>query len=279
MSTSAIVAGSILALVCVACSGKVTSEVANPDAGGGGLASPGDGRPDGGTGGGQNSPDGPGVPPSDAPGPPGVGRKDAGGPPSTGTDSGAPTGPCAPVDVTAFAPTWKSPVPRQHACTQVQIDAFLTGCLGSTATAQTCAPFQAGAPGYACGKCIATPDTAPHYGALIDHNGYLVPNVAGCVAAATGDTAGTGCGGKILALDQCQAAACKANCPISDNASLAALNMCTTAASDVGGGCAAFATAAECGRGLADAGGTAASCLSGLSFEESYNRIVPIFCL
>lgn len=208
--------------------------------------------------------------------------KDSGGTTTTEGGTTKDSGPavtCAPGDVAGFTAKWKAPRAHKDACSQVQIDTYLTACLGSTSSAAKCAPFQMGA-GKVCGDCISSKDTDATLGALISHGGYVVVNVAGCVALADNDLTGARCAGKLLARDQCAAAACAANCPVTDDASLTELGACTDVADGAGGGCETHATAAvSCAAGLNEAGGAAATCLGNADFESSYGVTVPIFCL
>jgi hypothetical protein len=254
---------SAMAAVAAACSGTVARVNEIPDGGGGiGIV-----LPDAGT----TTDRGPG---SGQAGSADSGTPDSGIPTAPSDDSS--TGTCAAADVASFVPSWKPPKAHADACTQAQIDAYLQDCLGSAATSQTCAPFQSGA-GRTCAQCILSHSTDPQLGPLVSDGNYVTANIAGCIALATHDSTGAGCGGKLEAIQQCESAACTANCPVTDDASEQALNDCTEA-SDTGG-CATYAAAAECVNVL-DAGTAVARCLSGQSvFETGYAAIVPIFCL
>jgi hypothetical protein len=127
----------------------------------------------------------------------------------------------------------------------------------------------------ACVSCILTQDTASTYGPIVVHKGTIEVNVSGCLALATNDPNGTGCAGKVLAASECKSAACAANCPVTDDSSFELEKVCEAAAA--AGTCKTFADAA-CQDGLIEAGGQAAECLSGQSFDDQYNWIVPMFC-
>ena len=196
-------------------------------------------------------------------------------------DPNAPDAPdpagCAPGDVGSFRPAWKPSTPLgQHACTQVLIDGYLRSCLGSSATVATCAPFQTGA-AQRCAACIATPSTSARLGPLVEHRAFVTANVAGCLAAVQSDPTGSGCSGAVQAAEQCAAASCEARCQTFGMPSLSALESCEKAAA--AGVCAGYATAANCADDLQDAGGSAAECIVGGSFETWYAAVVPKFCL
>lgn len=202
----------------------------------------------------------------------GTQANDSGTGASTADASSAST--CAPADVSTFTAAWKGPTAlAQHKCTQAQIDAYYTDCLASTATNATCAPHGTG-PDLPCSQCILTPDTAATLGPIIEKEGLVNANIAGCIAAVQSDTAGTGCGGKVQATSQCDDKACGANCPVTDDTSFKAYQQCVSDAEM--GGCASYVTAAACTMSLT---GAAATCVSGMTFQDTYNAIVPKFCL
>jgi hypothetical protein len=187
---------------------------------------------------------------------------------------------CTPADESGFVPKWHPPAPRQAACTQAQIDAFHACLKTSSPNDPACAPFQGTnetPANKACAACIQTPDSAANYGPLIAHAGSVELNIAGCLAEATSDPNGTGCAGKYQASTQCLSSACLPNCPIADTASFTAEQSCESAAA--AGTCTPFADAAKCTNALSEAGGAAAQCLGGQTFDDAFNAIVPIFCL
>jgi hypothetical protein len=209
---------------------------------------------------------------------PDSGKKDSGGTGSDGGGTDADTTSCvALTSVSGFTPKWTPPAAHQDVCSQQNIDDFRKFCLG-TGDANACNSFLATATGKACAQCILTSPTAAALGPLVDHSkdqGFVSLNTAGCIALATGDTTANGCGAKVLALSQCDDAAC-VNCKVTDDASLALLNQCTQDAE--GAACASYAGPAGCADQLAEAG-TASQCFGGTDFDSGYNSIVPIFCL
>jgi hypothetical protein len=187
----------------------------------------------------------------------------------------------SPADVPGFTPRW-TPATHQPLCTQEQIDEFgvclATGFNGVT-TAERCAPFRSGGSASACAACLATADTALVLGPIIDRSGVLELNVAGCLAIAEGKLDGSGCGGKYQAMEQCEEAACRAQCPLTDRTSLQLYDRCLLAAADDPQICKSYATAAKCASEVQDAGGRGAGCVNFRAFDDWYARIAPMFCL
>jgi hypothetical protein len=207
-------------------------------------------------------------------------------PPPPGDDSGQPgddssTTTCAPGSTAGFKPTWKPPAPHQNICTQSQIDGFFTGCIKTGSTNQTCAPYGTNgtAANQACAKCLITAQTASSYGALIDKSGVVEVNIAGCLAIAEGKIDGSGCAGKLQAGSQCDDAACKVNCPVTDDASFKLYQQCTQTADQDANLCGSYATAAQCADVIVEGGTAGASCLQGQTFDDLYAAVAPVFCL
>jgi hypothetical protein len=184
---------------------------------------------------------------------------------------------CQPGDVRTFQPSNYHPAAAasQGACLVSgrgdRIQQFYDACLGSGATSDACMSFRTYHP--ACANCIVTPDSAEHYGPLIDHHGFLAMNVAGCLELAV--PGALSCAKSVQALSGCDLAACEANCRVSDVKSLADYDTCTSVAD--GAGCSAFAAAAACAAALSDAGSTESSCLD-TDFGRFYHEVVPLFC-
>jgi hypothetical protein len=127
--------------------------------------------------------------------------------------------------------------------------------------------------------CILTKPSGPALGPLIDYSasqGFVAVNTAGCVSRLTGDVSATGCASKISALKECEEAAC-VNCLVTDDASLVALNQCTTDADGLA--CQAYAGPASCSDPMKDAGATAACFIGDTDFDAAYDAVVPMFCL
>ncbi|HZU85382.1 MAG TPA: hypothetical protein VE987_20765 [Polyangiaceae bacterium] len=207
---------------------------------------------------------------------------DAAPPESGATDAGfslpGDASACRPGDVETYQPAGytSATAPGQGVCVRGgfnfdPIQGFYEACLGPAATAAKCASFKADPATSACARCILTADTDAHYGPLVDHGGFITPNVAGCIELT--DPRGMSCAKAVQALSGCELAACEANCPVHDAASLVAYDACADQA-DVTG-CASYSSAAGCVAGESDSG--AAACLA-TSFVDFYDAVVPLFC-
>jgi hypothetical protein len=188
------------------------------------------------------------------------------------SDAGA----CQPGSVQTFQPTAYRPSTAawQGVCLphagQDPIQLFHDKCLGG-ASASLCDEFKQDYP--ACAACILTPDTADHYGPLIQHGGFVTGNVAGCLELT--DPGALSCAKSVQALDQCELASCEANCPVTDSNTFGAYNQC--AAQAAGNGCGVYdAAATTCTDPLADAG-PEGICLVA-DFTTFYYSVVPLFC-
>ncbi len=134
-----------------------------------------------------------------------------------------------------------------------------------------CAQFSQAFP--SCAGCILTPDTADHYGPLIDHGGFVTANQAGCVELT--DPGALSCAKSVQGVSECELASCEANCPVSDAPSLSGYESCAMQADDAG--CTTLESAAACRGPLADAGPGAAGCFV-TDFTQFYRMVVPLFC-
>jgi hypothetical protein len=183
---------------------------------------------------------------------------------------------CQPGSVQTFQPTayhpataaWQGVCLPQGGIDPIQL--FLSHCLGG-ASAALCDEFKQTYPD--CASCILTPDTADHYGPLIQHGGFVTGNVAGCLELT--DPGALSCAKSVQALDECELASCEANCPVTDATSFGNYSNCAMQAS--GNGCGAFQTAAEtCTEPLADAGPESICLIN--DFATFYDSVVPLFC-
>jgi hypothetical protein len=162
----------------------------------------------------------------------------------------------------------------QGVCTQAETDTFYADCLGSTATSSACAGFKSDSRYSVCVACIETPQSASHYGPLVDYGSFIAPNVAGCIELT--DPNGLACATKIQTATACELAACQANCPVNGSPdSLAAYDSCTKAADD--GVCQSYALAASSCRRAEQDSGLSAPCLNS-DFASYYSEVVPVFC-
>jgi hypothetical protein len=215
-----------------------------------------------------------------------TGRNDAAASSSGTASSGSSSGgngfgdanACQPGSVQTFQPSAYRPATAagQGACAPSSvydpIQAFYEKCLGSSATNSRCAEFATN--NAACAACVLTPDTAVHYGPLIDHGGFVTANVAGCIELTF--PSALSCAKSVQALSECELASCEANCPVADVVSLGGYNSCAVQAD--GAGCATFATQADsCTAPLADAGAVTIPCFAS-DFHAFYFGVVPLFC-
>jgi hypothetical protein len=180
---------------------------------------------------------------------------------------------CRPGDVETFQPLSYHPAAAawQGVCSPDAIAGFYAACIGPERTSTACDAFMSDKTTGPCAACILTPDTASHDGPLISHQTFITANVAGCIELT--DRGSLYCAKVVQALGGCELAACQANCPVNDSASLAAYDACAGQA-DIAG-CQSYAMLAAC----VDAGdaGQSAKCLTA-SFPDFYNQVVPLFC-
>ncbi len=171
---------------------------------------------------------------------------------------------------------YRSASPPQDVCRASAggdpVQLFYDSCFGPNATYGDCNSFKTDKATAACAACILTPETAPQYGALISHGGFISANVAGCVELT--EPAELACAKSIQALADCELAACEANCPVGNSTAFAAYSACASDADQTG--CLAYATAASCPIG-AGADGTAGPCVA-QSFADFYGAAARLFC-
>lgn len=202
--------------------------------------------------------------------------------PASDTGSGGEPdgGACMPGDVTTYHPMYHPPDVQPDACdgSLELVNQFFAACLGTHASTGDCNDFRQEHPD--CASCIVSPESASSYGPVVEHGGFVTPNVGGCIEVeveATPDagSAALGCAHAVQALEGCELAACEANCPVTDTASLAQFQGCSSAVDAMG--CSTFAAAAQCT--APDAGaGVPPICLTA-DFGSFYDAVVPLFCL
>lgn len=153
-------------------------------------------------------------------------------------------------------------------CTTQQIDGYYKSCLPPT----SCDSFRAA--NASCVQCIESKDTDATWGPIVTSGFTMTFNPSGCMVALTGDSSETSCAQRFDDLSQCEAAACQAQCPLTDQASAILLEQCDSAAS--AGECAKFA-AAECGP---DAGAPYTQCVAASSNdpEAGFDAIAAAMC-
>ena len=196
-------------------------------------------------------------------------------PPSTGPVCGslppdaAPPPPICPTpaDVSSFTPpAFTPPVVHKGACTSQQIQDLYTACFSGSST--QCSTFTQA--NQTCASCVMTTPQSP--GPLVAvSTGIIELNIAGCVAIVTGDSSSTSCAARIQANQDCEGAACNAQCPVSDSQSFQDYQKCIQTAE--AGGCSKYAQA-EC---ALDAGASA-QCTGFVAFQTGYDYMAPLFC-
>lgn len=218
----------------------------------------------------------PGVPDAAEAAPPTNSNGDGG---SLFTEAAAPV--CDPQSVASFQPKWTPPEAwKQNVCSGTQISAFYVACLTPPIAKATCDAFVSAAANTSCAACLQTADSDATAGAVVWHesHAYWTVNVAGCVAQATGDPSGQGCGASYSAAIACRQASC--------NACWAGQGKTTTfqqfSACEQAAGtstCSSYAQAvpAACGDILKGPGGVCMPA-SGSTAQEAYMQVAPLFC-
>jgi hypothetical protein len=185
---------------------------------------------------------------------------------------------CQPSDVLTFVPgAYQPAVPPSGACLGADggglWDDFYDACLGPDKNNERCTAFKQTPANAACAACVLTPDTASQLGPILSYGQFVGGNVAGCIEITT--PGHLSCAKAVEGLSDCETAACQANCPVTDQASLGAWQMCVAQADQAG--CQSwFKMASECRAAEADAG-LAAPCLAS-AFKDFYDDVVPLFC-
>ncbi|MDP9036706.1 MAG: hypothetical protein M3O50_18045 [Myxococcota bacterium] len=189
---------------------------------------------------------------------------------------------CRPGNLQAYYPSqYRSAAPPQNACGAGSnnaanggpIQLFYDNCLGPNASYSRCDAFKADKSNAACANCILTPETAPQYGVLITHGGFVSANVAGCLELT--QPAGLACAKSTQALADCELAACEANCPVVDANGFAAYSACASEVDQMG--CRAYVASATCDQAFAGADGGLGPCRA-QSFSEFYAAVAAVFC-
>jgi hypothetical protein len=144
--------------------------------------------------------------------------------------------------------TWRPPPPiHRGACTSAQADQ-LVHCIYTDPfhTTKACQDFLAAPENQACSSCGYTPYSDPVWGPIVSGQfaGVPIENIEGCVAAVSGDNSTTGCGAKMLALQDCEAFVCR-NCAEAKD-----FNACADTADTTM--CASFASGAACAKPFMD---------------------------
>lgn len=202
-----------------------------------------------------------------------AGKKDSGK-----KDSAPPLAVCAPGSIAGFAPVWKAPKAlHTNACTATNAQLVVDCTFDSTVNPTTCDTFMQNTANDACVKCVLTDATSAQLGPIILDGTSGRINVAGCIAALSGNTTATGCGAKVQAYQGCTAAAC-ASCtdPTTSSAAAAEYDQCV--ADSESSPCSTYTSDAACADPLLQAGGAAASCAAGNTFLDNARTVAKLFC-
>jgi hypothetical protein len=175
---------------------------------------------------------------------------------------------CSPGAVQTFQPTAYIPAVPRDACSGIDLDEFYAVCLGPSRDAGKCAYFQTWHRD--CYDCLLTPAGSASYGPVIRYSGFVEANIAGCIELASHGA--LSCAESVQALQQCDLAACQANCPVSDRSSLTAFEGCATEAEMTV--CKPYAAQASC---IAEDSGPLSACDS-TDFALFYKMAAPLFC-
>jgi hypothetical protein len=150
-------------------------------------------------------------------------------------------------------------------------DTFYDKCLGDHKVPAECAAFEHAPATAACAACILTPFTAMRLGPILDYGGFVGGNVPGCIEVMGSSPDRVACASAYQALSDCEVAACQANCPVSDSASLAAREQCAQVADATGCKSYSAAVSTHC------SAIPTAACTQKI-FQLFYEAIVPLFC-
>ena len=178
---------------------------------------------------------------------------------------------CFPSGVMPLTGGFTYPDAGEGACTDTQLQALFTACLGPSASNAACNTLGQTL-GYAtCFACVIGPATAnPQapvaYTLLTNRSATInLPNVGGCIAAF--DPAEEACAEANTVADTCEEEQC-AGCNVSDftetaTAPYGAIYQCTVEAADAGGACATYQAAEDaCDDAIMAADSGAAACFS-----------------
>ena len=174
-----------------------------------------------------------------------------------------------PASVSGYVPGAYVPPKVENSCSTQQIQDYWTNCRSMSATAMTCSTWST--MNAMCGSCLETKKADPKWGALILGTGIISLNVAGCADIQGSLT----CAKAYEAYTGCIAVACEQVCPVTDQASFTAYNMCVQTATT--GGCSSYnaTVTAQC---KTDASANLQQCFSFMTFQGGYDTFAPMFC-
>lgn len=173
-------------------------------------------------------------------------------------DAGLPS--CMP-NVAGFRPSeWHTPSgAHQNKCNEAQATE-LAECAAND-NPGACLPFKNNSANATCYACAVTSTLAATYGPIID-DGYLTPNIEGCVALVSNDVTPAGCGARMRANSECADFGCQA-CQDAKG-----FDSCIEYASAVT--CATYDT--TCVKTFES------QCITASSYKEILLRLIKLFC-
>ena len=129
-----------------------------------------------------------------------------------------------------------------------------------------------------CLQCVFTDKTASQHGPVIIDGSLGRLNIAGCVAALTGQTGSTGCGAKFSKYQQCRDASCSSCAdPSSSQQAYDDYQQCTVDSES--SYCSTYTNDAACIDSLIAPGGTAEQCAAGSTFLDNARTLAKLFCV
>lgn len=201
----------------------------------------------------------------------------------------ADAGGCHPIDISGFdAATTVPTAPRSLACNGFNGDggivpSFGDACLFHSPEYPPCASFDVGdAAGAAeCYRCLVSPPTADGTfpGVVAILSGVADPNYASCIQLADPTEAGAACALDLQTAVACIFYACQSTCPVTDEASVAAITTCMNEA--LSGACAGYALKMNACLAVEEGnGGTpvATICFPGSTPAEKYLSFAHYLC-
>ncbi|CAN5620236.1 hypothetical protein BH09MYX1_BH09MYX1_14140 [soil metagenome] len=170
---------------------------------------------------------------------------------------------CTPQSTCGFSPAGLKPnTYAPGACTSQDVAAFYTACI-NPGDSTACQNLSSSKPN--CTSCLLTQGSASTAGAVVEGNGLVTANIAGCFKVKGNTT----CANAVESHSQCTKTACEEVCPVSDNTSFTTYQKCLTDSDATN--CKSYASAAtSCDQDT--------SC-TGSDFQGTYTLIANLFCV
>lgn len=203
--------------------------------------------------------------------------KDAGKKDTGSKDAAVPLT-CSPGSISGFSPTWIPPKAlHSSACTVANATLAVDCTFDPNADPTACQAFNNNSANAACISCVFTDSTESSYGAIVMEGQIGGLNLAGCLAALSGNTTSTGCGAKFQAAQQCQVAACT-GCPDPNGGAQALADYQQCEDDSLTSVCTSYETASKCSDPLTQPGASAAACADGATFVLRARNLAKLFC-